>query len=65
MVPADCTGCPAIQAEMLRPPLAEDPPVEVLEEEPLDVEDAPSKFRTICSLLLEDRLRVTCSAVEP
>src|SRR5216684_2568141 len=45
VVPADCTGCPAIQAEMLRPPPAEDPPVEVLEEEPLGVEDAAKQVQ--------------------
>ena len=62
LVPANCTGCLAIQAETLRPPL-----VVLLVPEALVVvvEDAFSKFRTICSLLLEGRLSVTCSAVEP
>src|SRR6267154_1002392 len=64
VVPADCTGCLAIQAETLRPPLAEDPLVVVLVVDPV-LEDAPSRLRTICSLLLEGRLNVTCSAVEP
>src|SRR5258708_11486544 len=63
VVPANCTGCLAIQAETLRPPVAEEAPV-VLVVDPV-VEDAPSRFRTICSLLLEGRLNVTCSAVEP
>lgn len=45
------------QAETLRPPLAGDPlVVEVVEE----LEEGPSKFRTICSLLLGGRLNVTC-----
>jgi len=64
MVPANCTGSVAIQAETLMPPPAEAPLVVDVPEEP-PVEDAPSKFRTICSLLLEGRLKVTCCALEP
>jgi hypothetical protein len=64
MVPAHCTRSAAIQAETLMPPPVEVPLVVDVPEEP-PVEDAPSKFRTICSLVLEGRLKVTCCALEP
>jgi hypothetical protein len=59
------------QAETLRPPVAEELPVEELPEEvPVDVpvveEEVPSRFRTISSLLLAGRLKVTCGVeLEP
>jgi hypothetical protein len=65
VVPAHRTGCLDFQAETLSPPLVLDPLVVALLEEPLVVGDAPSKFRTICSLLLEGRFKVTCSALVP
>src|SRR5580700_4111942 len=62
MVPANCTVGLAVQAETLRPPLAEELPVELLLEL---VEDSPNKFRTICSLLFGGRLNVISCAFEP
>jgi len=62
MVPANCTVGLAVQAETLRPPLAEELPKEL----PVELEeDSPNKLRTICSLLLGARLNVISCAFEP
>jgi hypothetical protein len=52
----------AIQAETLMPPLAEEELVEALVEVE---EDAPSRFKITCSLLLTFRLNATVCGLDP